>query len=421
METLADKIKKHPDITPKKSVDQPVTSNDRSSVAPLEENAVVRPEYNLAKWADKIFLPHQSKRLGQIRTIPEQPQLFRDPSENPQIDPLRIVITPEMNGQTGSTTTWKILLGLFKLWEEKGKPEDGKYSFSVRELANVLALKVSGDLGDRVNRELRTLKTMTLTWEYSFEDDTGETVALVHEMNILSSRTYLAKRLRKKSDYFDALNAIVFNDDILKNLIAGKTIPVDFDTFIGIKSGTTLTLYSKLCTYLSHGTLREFRAQKLFRELELTGKKYESKRHRKTKLQELVAALDGKKMFNGTLSLDLRETSDGEDWKLVAKRIGKKAPVIAMKPANHSDVVKLLTADIIAMIGQEDHAANWRKLALTYPENLIRQALSEYKADIDQSTVENTGKVFNAIVHRLAHQHGHDWIKPCGKDCRFRL
>ena len=418
METLADKIIKRPKIIPKKTVVK-IGKKDAPPVVD-ERGAVVRPEYNLAKWADKIFLPHQSKRLGEIRTIPEQPQLFRDPEENPRVDPIRIVITPAMGGQTGSTTTWKILLGLFKLWEESGKPEDGELGFSSRDVARVLKQKQTGGFSARVSREIYTLKTMTITWEYSFKDENGEKLEVVQDMNVISDRTYVSKDKRKKSNQFDSLHHIVFGKYILKNLIAGMTIPVDFDTFIGIKSGTALTLYSKLCTYLSTGTVREFRAEKLFVELELSGKKYEIKRHRKTKLQELISVIDGKKMFNGTLSLKIAETSDGKDWKLIAKRIGKKAPVLAINPANNTDVVKLLTSDIITTIGQADHEANWRKLALTYPEHLLRQALSEYKADIDQSTVENTGKVFNAIVHRLAHRHGLEWIKPCDASCRFR-
>ena len=263
------------------------------------DDGKVRPEYNFAKFSDKIFLPYQSKRLHETRRIPEQQQLFRDPEENPRIDPSCITIEPIQGGQTGSTTTWKVLLGLFRLWEIKGKPQNGKMRFSARELADILNLKIGQSFSALIQRELSILKSVLYTWEYSFRDENGETVDLIHQINVLSSSSYVSKNIEEILTSLMHYTQLHSMSIIWLICSLDVRFRFDFQTFVSIKSGSSLTLYSHLCTVLSGKSRYERTAVNLFNDLELIGTKYSAKRHRKTKLQGLINGLDGKSMASG--------------------------------------------------------------------------------------------------------------------------
>src|SRR4051812_36700952 len=58
-------------------------------------------------------------------------------------------------------------------------------------------------------------------------------------------------------------------------------------------------------------------------------------------------------------------------------------------------------------------------IAKKYPHYpVIDHALSEYRAD--KPAKHHPLKFFQTILHRKAHRHGYEWIRPCGSECMLR-
>jgi hypothetical protein len=213
---------------------------------------------------------------------------------------------------------------------------------------------------------------------------------------------------------------VTFHEHIVQNLIAGITKPINFHTILSIKNEGATALYTHLDIVLSSKNLWERTAQNLINDLHLTGERYQSKRTRKAKVEEWVKELDGKLLSHGKLSLTIEQTADGSDWKLVARRIPKKTTNrLPRKPVNPPELRQELLELIDGVIGGMDtHKRLYELFVASYDASIIRQAVSEYKVDVINP--REPRRVFTAILHRLIHVRGKDWIKPCTKNCKFR-
>ena len=98
------------------------------------------------------------------------------------------------------------------------------------------------------------------------------------------------------------------------------------------------------------------------------------------------------------ISLTIERTADGEDWKLVARKIPRVAPKKRrLKPINSDEHALAVADQIIDDIRRQPQAGNPRRgyivfLCKLYPEPLIRDALSIAKADY-------AGKVKKSLTH----------------------
>lgn len=396
---------------------EPVTSSTPTPSVPVTGDGRVRPEINFAKYADRIFLPPQSKKRIGIRTEQWHPTLFDQEEDS---HPSKLLIEPVEGQKTASTITYRTFLGLVRIWELRDKPADGKIVFSGRELASILKLKWGGYISQQFQREIKNLTGVRYTWEWAFADDRKNVLQLVEDMHILSGSAYLRKDIRLKEQKFEVLHRVQFHDLILKNLLAGRTKPVELETFLSISNGAAASLYMRLDLILADKTHYERRSAKLFeKDLALTSERYKKRYLRKAKLKELITQLDGKNISTGLLQLSLAETADQTDWKLVARKVPHRQKVIPAESTKPMSLINDLVSEIYNTVGQGDRMRLWESLARTYPENLIRQAVSEFRVDAPEN-LTHAGKFFTAIVHRLAHQRGLPWIKECGDNCKHR-
>lgn len=398
-----------------------MTTNNNNEIKALEEvRNIIRPEVNIEKHADFIFAPAHSKMLDRPRK-----KMWTIEGGGGERIASFLLIEPIYGGRTPTTKTRKVYLALTKMWEERRRADD-VVVFSSREIANMLGIKWAGKKTAKdLYREIQLLKICPFTWQYSFIDPDGAKADLLDHVSILDKFAYISRESRKgkKGQQFQALHLVRFSEPILANLKSNKTKPTLFDTILNIKGEIASVLYARLDIVLANNEFYERTTKGLFEDLRLEGEKeYQYPSGRKRKLEKAIKELNGQNISTGVLRLKIERTVDGSDWKLAARRISfllperKKSQV---RPANPSELIPLIVADISAVTG-EAHTRRrlYEMFAVHYPASLIHRALSEYKADVKDP--KNGGRVFTAILHRLVHESGKDWIRPCGDNCKHR-
>ena len=395
-----------------------IIKKNKKVLEQLEDS--LHPEANIAKFANILFIPPSAKNLYETRRFDFEKRITNGERISASIE-----IRPAKDYRNLTVYDQKILYALFQLWEDKGKPSNGKFSFSGREMARVLGIKSSGMFEKRLKMSLDVLRNTSLTWMQSY--DTKEyTKKLVSGFSILNSAQYLDLLYRNKENRFDGMNTVTFNEYITENLLTGKTKPFLLKEMLSISGYKAAALYTALDVFLAKATIRELTATKIIKEiLHLDGKRYQYKYIRKQELLNLIKALQGKKISNGAvLQLEIAETTDKSDWKLVIRAVppSKKGNKSFLKLINDDSTVEILISDIRRATGIRNEDEPLKFMAQYYPEGLLFKAMSLYKADYKHNGIDikNPIALFQGILHGIAHENGFEWIFGCGKDCKHR-
>jgi hypothetical protein len=397
--------------------------NEVNKAKAIEQvRSVIRPELNIEKHADFIFAPAHSNRLNRPRK-----KMWTIYLNNGDKAASYLLIKPPYGDKTPTTKTRKVYLALTKLWEERRR-EDDAVVFSAREIADILGIKWAGKkTASEIYHEIQSLRTCIFTWQYSFFDASGSEVELLEHMNILDKFAYVRMKERKqKGEYFQALHIVRFSDHILTNLKANRTKPTLLQTILSIKGEVAAVLYARLDIILSDKDQYARTTKGLFEDLHLDNDvKYRYPSGRRQILEKAIKEINGKNISTGTLNLCLEKTIDGADWKLMARRVAlfpiikKSIDKKKLVPANPPELIPVLAQDIGAVIGDYQNKRRlYETYTLYYSAPLIHRSISEYKADIKDP--KYPGRAFSAILHRLAHKTGKEWIRPCGSDCKYR-
>lgn len=386
---------------------------------PLESDEItdklVRPELNTSKFADFIFPPSHANNLYKSRTK-EWNIFLPDGIKGSAF----LRVSPPEGFKSPTHQTYKVLLALFDLWHEK-RSADGSLTCSLRDIANILHLKMDGRLAPALVKEMDILREASVTWKFSFINDKGEGQSL-RPMNILDDFQY--DEWTPKAEKFKSRVYIKFNKNIQRNLEANKTKPINLSVLRAIKGEIASVLYTRLDIILSTRDRYERNTKGVFSDLQLDSEKYRYPSRRKAKLIPIVNELDGKRLSTGhILSLSLERTVDHKDWKLVCTRgsmqIDRKT-ARSIPSTNEPGLAEYLAEEIGAVVGDlKTHRQLYTTLARFYNQNIIYRAIGEYK-EAATSDVRYPRRFFTAIVHRLAHEQGKEWIKPCGIDCKHR-
>ena len=401
-------------------------NNENKKEKALEHlRSIIRPELNVEKHADFIFAPSHSKNLRQPRK-----KMWVTTLPNGTRASSYLLLEPIYGGKTPSTKTRKVYLTLVKLWEERRRQDD-TVVFSAREIANTIGIKWAGKrIAKEIYHEIQTLRVCAFTWKYSFFDSHGNKVELLDHINILDKFAYVAMEDRTKpSEKFQALNAVRFSEAILTNLKANRTKPTYFETILSIKGEIASVIYTRLDIILADKPQYERTSKGLFEDLHLEGEKmYRYPSGRKQVLEKVLKELNGKSISTGVLNLSLAKTVDGTDWKLVARKIALLPGQQDTKPrkvkkrvsaSNSLEMIPFLGQEIGNAIGEYDTKRRlYESFAFHYPADFIYQALSEYKADV--RTPKHPVRVFVAILHRIVHSRGKEWIHECPKNCKYQ-
>lgn len=383
-------------------------------IADFEPAAVVRPEYNIGKYAGIIFTSPHSKRLGETLT-----HEWRVEEQGTQAEASLSVI-PLQGFKRPTTTTLRIYLGLIQIWEHQGKPADGVIRFSARQLANVIGWKWAGkDTANRIYSHLQSLAGTSLSWVLSFKQPSGQYEKIRSNMSIISSAEYRVRGQLFEPEMFSCVQRVVLNPDLVANMLQGHVRPLNYKAFMAIGSDTTANLYARIDVYLAKKRRWERRAVELLRdELGLVGKRYEQRRIRHAKLKELAEQLDGVELFSGKLRTWVEKTADGEDYKLVAekvKRINKKRP--ELKRFLSKEDAALLADELIKILSSIPKSGKTKRgymifLCQYYPELLLRDALNRAKADYRENVKKSLGACFTYELEQEVRMRGDlNWFK----------
>lgn len=370
----------------------------------FEPEPVVRPEYNIGKFAGIIFVSPYAKNLDKPRK--HEWRVKRGDEEVTA----SLTITPLYGSTTPTTTTLRVYLALLQAWTHSGQPADGVVNFSARQLAAIIGWKWSGsDTAKRIAHHVGILKSTGLTWILSYLQANGTLERKVSDISILATADYNERKTLFKDERFSPVQRVRFNPDLVDNMLKGHVRPLNYDALRGIANDTTLNLYTRLDIYLSKKTRWERRSIELFRlELGLEGKRYEKRFARRAKLRTLIAELDGVELCHGRLKVWMEETKDGTDDKLVAVKVPRIEPKdrAVLKPVTGKEEAELLAEDVIRAIKSQPRGGNPKPefilyICRMYPTTLIHQALSIAKADYQGKVTKTVAHVFVYELRRL--------------------
>lgn len=391
---------------------------EQLSIPLSEDQVIVRPELNTSKFADFIFPPSHGKDLTKTRV-----KKWKGTLPNGKEGDIFLRVSPTESFKAPSHTTYKVLLALYDIWHER-RLTDGTCICSMRDILKRLKLSVNSSKNTKmIERELDALRETIIAWNYSFLDESGEG-KMVRKMNILSSFEY--DNIVSPDKQFTSRVQFRFDENIQRNLEINKTKPFQLGVLLSISGEIASVLYTRLDIIMSVRERPYERTSKgLFEDLDLDSEKYQYPSRRKAKLESVIKQINGKKISTGEiLVVRLAKTVDGSDWKIVVNKDKPKGLPKAHRPSlpivNDKKMVVLLAEDIAAVLGDlETHRGLYERLCMHYSVDLIYRALGEFKADGGlQSTYKR--RYFVAMLHRLAHESGLEWIKNCGSDCKYR-
>jgi hypothetical protein len=271
---------------------------------------VVRPDLNLEKWP--LWEASNSRHQERARILHREIRL-----PDGSVVAARVEVGYSNHG-TLTTEDQKTCYGLFKLWEDLGKPK-GRIHFSRQQLARVLKRSWGSKVNKAITDSLMRLRFTPFVWEHSYYDSgSQETVERIDTFNILSE-LHLARRVRGEAtvgetSYFE------FNDRILANLLAGFTRPVYLDTILTFQSEVAQILYTYLDLIMADKTRFERRTRELFEDLGIDGSTYRYRSKRAQVLEPALRELDGVPVPTGVLYVTLEQTVDKTDFKIVVTK-----------------------------------------------------------------------------------------------------
>jgi len=142
-----------------------------------------------------------------------------------------------------------------------------------------------------------------------------------------------------------------------------------------------------------------------------------------------VQELDGIALSYGRLDLEIKPTTDGEDYKLVArvkrKPVKKRTPPIVANPKEKIPfIVEELIEGILSIKSGKSETPTrsfFELLAQWYPEAMLFDVLSAVKADYRGRIRKSPVRVFIAELHTEVHRRNKEWVGQCkGKDCPYK-
>jgi len=378
---------------------------------------VVRPELNIAKYANIFFPASCSSTILSTRKLTWIDKL-NDGTEVKRT----LRISPSEGFKAPSQSTYIILLALFQCWQQSHL-KDGSCIVSYRSILRFIEISPGSENIKRVKENLLSLRETSFYWEKSFINSTGLREDFV-SFNIISKLECRTKSLLKHD--FTSRIVFKFDENIQRNLELNKTKPLRLDILKSIKSSYARALYTKLdllmSSQLTNRIIQRCHYQRLSRKLfkEDLGvsldKKYRLACRRKDKLEAIVKQIDGKEISkqNAKLKISIKRSKDETDWKLDVSLIGsKQSKSNKLRVINKPDIVCCLMEDIELGLKTSDFHTNeelYLKICKSYSQELIHQALSEFKGDIGDNA-RSKGAAFVAILRRLVAQKRLIWIK----------
>ena len=358
----------------------------------FEPEEIARPDYNVGKYATFLFASPHRKNLQDHQSFT---WMMSVPEEDGNFE-ASIRVSPQKDLTVPTTTTFKVWMALIQLWRMQGSPPNGRVYFSDRQLAEVAGWSFSGVTAKKIKTHIQILQGTTIDWKLSYK--LGEkTEARVKSMSLINDAMTVTRSEMFKSERFTAAQSVTLHDMLVQNMLNNIVRPINFESLRRIKSDASTRLYMLLDMFLVNKPVWQRRSKNLLMiDLGYEGRRYENRGERKRTLERLIKDLDGKELTNGKLALTMEKTSDGSDWKLVArkaKRIEKKRPHL---PTVRSEgEAEFLADELIERLGIGSPKRGFMVfLCRHYPESVLRDAVSRAKSDYLGNVRKSIGAIF---------------------------
>jgi hypothetical protein len=285
---------------------------------------IVRPELNIEKM--QIWQPAKAKKKLDEIVI-----------ERPNRDGLAAKVTITANSKYGALTTetQKVLYALYQISEEQGHPR--RFYFSRQKIARILKKPLGVRTQAIIDKCLKQLRFTAFVLENSFFDITKKSIITPEDtITILS----VLKTVKETTDGHITKEACYaeFNEYIYNNLINNHTKPLLFETLLTLgDDGISQIFYTHLDVVLSSEKrpmgVYSRRSEKLFEELNFTGKEYKKVNYRKVVLEKVKDKLNDKPLSKGGfLKIDVEKTKDRQDYLLIADDVEQPSSKLHDQP-----------------------------------------------------------------------------------------
>jgi hypothetical protein len=372
--------------------------------------AHIPTERNIKRYSNIIFPPPRAKKLKEERVF--------------KVGNGAITIIPSVKYKAPTLASYRVFLALIFIAKSKNC-EANEIPFTLREIARVFDVSMTGKFADSLLSELKSLRYTTIALESAFEyqTDEGETVKRgdYKDLNILTELKYtkLEKRDKKsKSEIFEASGVAEINKALWANIKKGLISFSNLDVLLKFDSPIAEAFYLRidniLCSKDHNGKEIVFTSRKIVDDLQLSDvKEYNKLSQRKRRIVDVIVnKCHGKRLSNGEV-LQVRSdlTVDGTDWKVISSVKERKIKSLPLPVSNTDpDLVEYLANQITESTGQPEHRRWHMMVATHFTRDHIMQALSELKQEPPEN-MKNKGAVFTAKLKAIVTRAGLPWIK----------
>lgn len=306
----------------------------------------------------------------------------------------------------GTSSTFSTLFELFQIWKDYNFDGQNIQFGSVHQILKRLARPTSGlNHYNQIIRDLNCLVGIRIEAKNAFWDN--ELKAYVDMTFHLFDVLYLYK----EKPYGQAtlpFAAIKASDVLYGSIQKNALLTANFDS----KFFHNLTpIEQRLALYLS----KIFRSQNIHkRELLKLAQQIpiaaQQKKHIKQEIKKACTNLI-KKGFGLLQSFEFKMGSEGEELVIFKRNGSPLLPYNGLKPKRKTDEekaeIELLTADILAVCGDNKSANFYKKVAGLVPRNMIYRVLSEVKEVRDLGTIKKSkGAIFTNLIKKYATEKG---------------
>lgn len=355
--------------------------------ASLKIPQTIRPELNLTKYSDFIFPHPQTKELGELRRT----SWLAVDGSNCEI----LISTNKDFSKPLTSKSYKVLLAIFIHIQLNKLDPFKEVKISLKGIADILGKSWNGRVAEELCSELGALSSANIRWVQSFKHKGGKTSADINDFHIINDVGYKAKEI-SAGEYFKGVKSIslFLNRKLAKNIKNNYCIPINFKVYQDLNNKPYIQiLYLKIGLYLSSNKYREqqLSALKIFEILHIESDRYfgrRGKENRKAFLDDIVQLLSNQPLSNNyTLNIDIAETVDKSDYKLIIKtnRVETK-PKHQLVLVNKDEQLVLKLCHDIRIVLNIDYKAltkedkdSIKHYCEVYPKNIIKLAITTFK------------------------------------------
>lgn len=322
------------------------------------------------------------------------------------------------NVTSGYTSdTLDVIAVINEMWREQGSSPEGVVMGSYADVARRLNKEENNAVRHRkaVANELQRLRRCVLIFSQYF---TKTDIKNNHEITYFKDLQYVLDKRNPANNYF----RVEVDPHVLENIRAGYIASLPVAALLSLKFDKSKPVILRVDSVLASQDRCELSCATVYELAAIPLTDWTSKPvNRRRSLEDIRGDIDGKTLSSGWLvKASLLTDAKGDDIKLVfvrGERLHTKEPFEAKKAkvlrVVNSDpfLVQDLTNQITQIVGEGGANESLYSLyARSYPEELLRNALSEFRAD-KPADLRSPGAFFSSILCRIVQGHGYAWVR----------